>query len=300
MASNTDKMDMALDDISQQQRPRRSTGGQHQGGYGKSRRPSSGQYQQQRRSAPYSNSNRGGQRHQSYRGGQQQRNYNQAAATTTTVKANIAPASLGNSVLKVSASSDCKKVAGAIAGISRHGDSPSLLAAGPASINQAIKAIAIARGYLNDDQIDFIVRPEPMNRSSSTAATATTADDETAADNKPQRNSFNFVLTKQPARRPTASSAADDQQTELRVSHESRPTLVAGSIAAKVRNGERVTILVIGAQPVSRTVSSISLARRYLERDNVDLGFRVEFVHVNMPTGDNRSAVKFTILAQQI
>lgn len=32
-------------------------------------------------------------------------------------------------------------------------------AIGPAAVNQAIKAIAIARGYLHDDQLDLTVQP---------------------------------------------------------------------------------------------------------------------------------------------
>lgn len=32
-------------------------------------------------------------------------------------------------------------------------------AIGPSAVNQAIKAIAIARGYLHDDQLDLTVQP---------------------------------------------------------------------------------------------------------------------------------------------
>lgn len=62
-------------------------------------------------------------------------------------------------LLKVSAKSVPNSVAGAIAGIVREQKIVELQAVGAGAANQAMKAIAIARGYLVQDQIDLICIP---------------------------------------------------------------------------------------------------------------------------------------------
>jgi stage V sporulation protein S len=62
-------------------------------------------------------------------------------------------------MLKVSASSQSKSVAGAISHTCREHDAPSILAAGAAAINTAIKAIAIARMNLTEDNIELSCAP---------------------------------------------------------------------------------------------------------------------------------------------
>ena len=62
-------------------------------------------------------------------------------------------------IIKVSARSRSTAVAGAIAGVVREHNRAEVQAIGAGAVNQAVKAIAIARGYLRDDQIDVIVIP---------------------------------------------------------------------------------------------------------------------------------------------
>ena len=62
-------------------------------------------------------------------------------------------------VLKVSAHSRSTAVAGAIAGIIRGGMPVHVQAIGAGAVNQAIKAVAIARSYLSQDQIDIVCVP---------------------------------------------------------------------------------------------------------------------------------------------
>jgi len=62
-------------------------------------------------------------------------------------------------VLKVSARSRSTAVAGAIAGVIREGGVPDVQAIGAGAVNQAIKAIAIARGYLHEDGIEIVCVP---------------------------------------------------------------------------------------------------------------------------------------------
>lgn len=62
-------------------------------------------------------------------------------------------------VVKVAANSRSTSVAGAIAGIVREKGRVDVQAIGAGAVNQAIKAIAIARGYLQMDGIDVFCIP---------------------------------------------------------------------------------------------------------------------------------------------
>lgn len=244
------KLDMPLNDIISENKD-----GETSENYGKDNRA-----RNQRRNAPYG-ARRGG------RGG--------AAGGATGGRPRGASDLSYNRVVKVGAKSDVKTVAGSISHNARNGDSPTIMATGATSLNQAVKAIAIARGYLDGNKLDLLVRPEFRDES---------------------RSAMSFVLIKVPSRR---NPAQPEDQQELRVAQSSEPAVVAGSIAKKVRAGERVTVVSIGAGSVAQTIRAVTIARRYLENDGVDISFRPEFIHVDMKDGQ-RSALRFTILAQQV
>src|SRR5512133_2490185 len=62
-------------------------------------------------------------------------------------------------IIKVSANSRSTAVAGAIAGVVREHGRADVQAIGAGAVNQAIKAAAIARGYLLLDGINVVVTP---------------------------------------------------------------------------------------------------------------------------------------------
>lgn len=62
-------------------------------------------------------------------------------------------------VLKVSADSKPKAVAGALAAVLRNKGSVELQAVGAGAVNQAVKAIAISRGFVAPNGIDLIAIP---------------------------------------------------------------------------------------------------------------------------------------------
>ncbi len=64
--------------------------------------------------------------------------------------------------LKVSAKSNPNAVAGALAAVLRERDHAEVQAVGAAALNQAVKAIAIARSYLRDENIDLAIVPAFM------------------------------------------------------------------------------------------------------------------------------------------
>jgi stage V sporulation protein S len=62
-------------------------------------------------------------------------------------------------VIKVSAKSRSTSVAGAIAAVIREHRYAEVQAIGAGAVNQAVKALAIARGYLQEDMIDILCIP---------------------------------------------------------------------------------------------------------------------------------------------
>lgn len=62
-------------------------------------------------------------------------------------------------VLKVSSKSHPKSVAGALAAVLREKSSAEIQAVGAGAVNQAVKAIAIARGFVAPNGIDIVVVP---------------------------------------------------------------------------------------------------------------------------------------------
>ena len=63
-------------------------------------------------------------------------------------------------IIKVSGTSRTSAVAGAIAGVVRENKRAEVQAIGASAINQAVKAMALARGYLANDVFDIIFIPE--------------------------------------------------------------------------------------------------------------------------------------------
>ena len=63
-------------------------------------------------------------------------------------------------VIKVKANSRTAAVAGAIAGVIREHKHAEVQAIGAGAVNQAVKALVLARGYLAEDGIAVICMPE--------------------------------------------------------------------------------------------------------------------------------------------
>lgn len=250
MASTQEKLDMALDQIAENNNESSNTtttNNNNNGSYGKSER----------------GRGRGRSNHRPYNRGP--RRYEESE-----------PQAEAGSVLKISAGSDPRSVAGAVSHISRESDCPALLAIGATSINQAVKAVAIARGYLEENKIEVTCYPEFR------------------AD---KRAGLKLVLVKSVRR---AAAANEPEMQALKVSRDSVPGTVAGAIAKKIRENQRVCVLAIGAECVTNAVRAVFLGRKYLTEDGMDISFRPEFTKVKFTDGRDCSAVKLVILSQQI
>jgi stage V sporulation protein S len=62
-------------------------------------------------------------------------------------------------IIKVSAKSRTSAVAGAIAGVMRDMQRAEVQAIGAGAVNQAVKAVVIAKGYLAEEGVDIVCTP---------------------------------------------------------------------------------------------------------------------------------------------
>ncbi|MBC8509449.1 MAG: stage V sporulation protein S [Anaerolineales bacterium] len=62
-------------------------------------------------------------------------------------------------IIKVAANSRTSAVAGAIAGVFRENQRAEVQAIGASAVNQAVKALALAKGYLDEDGFDIVCIP---------------------------------------------------------------------------------------------------------------------------------------------
>jgi stage V sporulation protein S len=192
----------------------------------------------------------------------------------------------GRKVLSVAGSSPVKQVAGSIAHTSREGDAPVLSAVGPASVNQSVKAISIARKYLESDRIDLrveVLRGEAGNDI---------------------KDLILLNLRIVPAQGGVADAASsedleDGEYQDLK-SGQGRTSLLAGAIAKNVRESKRVRITAVGKNRVFRVVDAVASARRFLAEDSLDLEFQPEFTHVTFANGAEASAVRLIVLPRQL
>jgi stage V sporulation protein S len=66
-------------------------------------------------------------------------------------------------IIKVKATSRTAAVAGAIAGVMRESEMVEVQAIGAGAVNQAVKALVLARGYLAEDGITIVFIAEFVN-----------------------------------------------------------------------------------------------------------------------------------------
>lgn len=173
---------------------------------------------------------------------------------------------------KVLPDSDVHHTAGYIAAAMRSGSTLSVPGGSAVSLNQAVKAIALARSFLEEECFDLTVRPRLTDQDQTSDVElqiSPTADD--------------WV------REEIASSEA----MELFVSSESSPGRVAGAIAKLTREERQVVCTAMGPQATQNVAKSVSLARQYLDVDGVDLCFVPEFAH----TEDGASMLRIYVFS---
>lgn len=177
--------------------------------------------------------------------------------------------------IKVSQTSTPKSVAGKIAADARNNALAPVVARGKTSVNIAAKAIAIACSFLAEGGISLSV--SPYHKNDGDQATG---------------RSVVFFLKKK-----TFSAESLPPTTVLKVTKVSASSKVAGSIAAKIRQGEVIAMQGIGPDAVMNAVDAFVVARRFLKADSaLDVQFTPQFITV--PLGEKTaSALYFKIEA---
>lgn len=178
--------------------------------------------------------------------------------------------------VKVSAASNVKQVAGKVAHTCRSGDAPAMLSIGSSCINQAVKAVAIARGYLANDGHDL---------------TFQTAFREGGTPDKP---SVALYMAKHPLGWPITPN-----NVEMQVGATSGVQVVSTALAQRIREGIVPCLTGIGVDAVSNCVLAIGHTRLALEPDGLDIRARPEFIHVQK-NGSDLNAIKFHIHVDKI
>lgn len=80
----------------------------------------------------------------------------------------------------------------------------------------------------------------------------------------------------------------------LKVSAASKPKLVAGALAAVVREKGEVEIQAVGAAAVNQAVKAIAIARGYVAPNGIDLISIPAFAEIDID-GEQRTAIRFVV-----
>ncbi len=168
----------------------------------------------------------------------------------------LASASPSRRVIRASGSSQANRIAGSIAHTSRRGDPPTVSGIGAACVNLAVKAIIIARRYVAENDFDLIATPHKS---------------------RVGPNALHLNLRKSTA---PATSAAALAVEPLKCGSSTKPDLLGGAIAGRLRDSERVAILAVGANAVRNVLQAIIKARKYLRADGLEVSFKPSFVEL--------------------
>jgi len=84
----------------------------------------------------------------------------------------------------------------------------------------------------------------------------------------------------------------------IKISGNSRTSAAAGAIAGVVRENHMAEVQAIGAQAVNQAVKALALAKRYLQRDAIQIVTTPEFVDITIDD-KVRTAIRFTVEDRQ-
>lgn len=166
------------------------------------------------------------------------------------------PASVSNECL-ISAETDIKAAAGFVAQGIRASRPPEVKAISAQNVNQALKTLALAHDYLEEEGADLYAQVDfPEFSSNPSGAKATL-----------------HVFKK---KRRTNLSQVNSQ---VYVSGTSEPSAVAGFISNSIRAASlgRICVTACGPQPVLRALKAVFIARHHLRDEQTDLSIVPEF-----------------------
>jgi len=85
-----------------------------------------------------------------------------------------------------------------------------------------------------------------------------------------------------------------DDTEVLKVSAHSRPSAVAGAIAAVIRNHGRADVQAIGAGATNQAIKAVAIARDYLQPNGIDIVVVPAFIDVVI-ADEERTAIRLVV-----
>ena len=95
---------------------------------------------------------------------------------------------------------------------------------------------------------------------------------------------------------PREEHIYDDTEV-LKVSAHSRPSAVAGAIAAVIRNHGRADVQAIGAGATNQAIKAVAIARDYLQPNGIDIVVVPAFIDVVIAE-EERTAIRLVVEAR--
>ena len=163
--------------------------------------------------------------------------------------------------LKSTSSTPVSGLAGAIAKRIREHGTADIVSLGSEGTNQTVKAMALARTFLNPEGRTILAQSRFINE-----------DDEINVKFRADGVAVEVV-------------PEDTLDVVIRVSASSNVRKTAGAIAKLMRGpgsqGQRIGILTMGAESVNVTIQALTGARTMLHQDSLDVHFKPRFIHVD-------------------
>ncbi|KAH7621342.1 hypothetical protein NADE_006605 [Nannochloris sp. 'desiccata'] len=184
--------------------------------------------------------------------------------------------------VKISRHDESARVGGKIAWNARRGENLPILASGAAAIYKAMEATAAARRFLGQDDRPLELVCQPAFR----------------AENKLASMAIYFSTLKK------RYEDVLDSKTVISVSKKSNPVVVAGAIAARVRERSNPLVTAIGEEAVCNAIMAIGRTRLYLEDDNLDVRFVAVVEEAELKGGDGRwsyvTTMRFRLYGEEV
>jgi stage V sporulation protein S len=95
----------------------------------------------------------------------------------------------------------------------------------------------------------------------------------------------------------TETTEVYDDTEVLKVSAHSRPSAVAGAIAAVIRNHGRADVQAIGAGATNQAIKAVAIARDYLQPNGIDIVVVPAFIDVVI-ADEERTAIRLVVEAR--
>ncbi len=93
-------------------------------------------------------------------------------------------------------------------------------------------------------------------------------------------------------------ASRDGEEVEvLKVSAHSRPSAVAGAIAAVIRNHGRADVQAIGAGATNQAIKAVAIARDYLQPNGIEIVVVPAFIDVTI-ADEERTAIRLVVEAR--